>query len=257
MSEILLLALQHGTPYGIIGQKVFTAASTEMNVPEGVTEIHAVCVGGGSGNYVNARGGAGGDLRWRNHIPVTPGEILVVSVGAAVSAARGLSTKITRKATGEVLLIAKGGAHLTDVSTAIALPDIGGGDGGVSTGYHGGAPGGYSGDGPAGVTSAPPVGSGAPSTGGAYVFNSRTFGCGSGGVGLNGRGADGARPTTSTASGYGGSGGSNGSSTTGGNYGGSGGGSPNLTFAIAGTQGGARIIWGSNRAYPDTNTKDL
>ena len=47
-------------------------------VPEGVTSISVICVGGGGGGQPEHDGasGAGGALAYKNNIPVTPGEDL-------------------------------------------------------------------------------------------------------------------------------------------------------------------------------------
>ena len=52
-------------------------------VPEGVTSISVICVGGGGGGQPEHDGasGAGGALAYKNNIPVTPGEDINVYVG--------------------------------------------------------------------------------------------------------------------------------------------------------------------------------
>ena len=66
------------------GQQTFTS-SEYWYVPEGVTSISAVCVGGGGGasrGYtLGGAGGGGGGLSWRNNISVTPGDSLWVFIG--------------------------------------------------------------------------------------------------------------------------------------------------------------------------------
>ena len=77
------------------GQETFTLPTDATSsstfswvVPSEVTTICAVCVAGGgaggrtTGNFPSG-GGGGGGLSWRNNIPVTPGETLSVTVGAA------------------------------------------------------------------------------------------------------------------------------------------------------------------------------
>src|SRR5690606_29523646 len=56
-------------------------------VPEGVYSISGVAIGGGGGRYSYTSeaggGGGGGGLAWFAEQPVTPGEILTITVGAA------------------------------------------------------------------------------------------------------------------------------------------------------------------------------
>lgn len=254
--------LMGGNPNGNLpfGQQLFTVASTDFTVPAGVTDLSAVCVGSGGGNTSNRIAGAGGDLRWRNHIPVTPGEILTIAVGLAVAGKVGVSTKITRKSNGEVLLLAKGG-NATDVSTVMDGNLIGGGNGGAGSGTIGGGAGGYSGNGATGSRVDAPVGSGAGATGGGYTFNGNGFGTGGGGVGMLGKGADGvAGPNntgTQAAGGGGGSGGVRGDHTSGGKYGGGSAAPVSITITCAGGNGACRLIWGSGRAFPATKTTDI
>ena len=86
---------------------------------------------------------------------------------------------------------------------------------------------------------------------------------GGGGVCRLGEGSSGAAPTTGGSGGAGGSGGDDGSvgdsASIGGNYGGGGGSDDDdyLGSGGAGRQGAVRIIWGSGRAYPSTNTADV
>lgn len=258
----MLEMLLGGNPNGNLpaGQNLFTAVSTNWPVPDGVTDISAVAVGSGGGNTSNRIGGTGGDLRWRNHIPVIPGEILVVTVGVTPSGKAGVATKIVRQSTGEVLLIAKGGAG-TDVSSTINGSSVGGGNGGVGSSVYGGGAGGYNGDGASGNRVNAPVGSGAGATGGSYSFNGNGFGTGGGGVGLLGQADDGlAGPNNTGTQAVGGGGGSRGvrgQNTTGGMYGGGCGAPVSITSASAGGKGGCRIIWGSGRAFPATKTTDV
>jgi hypothetical protein len=75
-------------------------------------------------------------------------------------------------------------------------------------------------------------------------------------VGLLGQGSNGTagvRPSTWAG---GGSGGASGPGTVAGAYGGGGGGIPEANGA-AGAVGGVRIIWGTGRAFPSTNTGNV
>lgn len=71
------------------GQSFIVAGTYAYKVPDNVTYISAVVIGaGGKGgntngasSYVSGGGGGGGALAYSNKIPVTPGEILYVTVG--------------------------------------------------------------------------------------------------------------------------------------------------------------------------------
>jgi hypothetical protein len=67
------------------GEVVFdTVTSHNWTVPEGVTSICAVMVGGGGGCYQSGlhTSGAGGGLGYKNYIPVSPGDTVSVTVGS-------------------------------------------------------------------------------------------------------------------------------------------------------------------------------
>jgi len=156
---------------------------------------------------------------------------------------------------------------------------FGGGSGEAFAGGGGGGAGGYAGDGGAGGNggSVSNVGSngigGGGGGGGATIAVSG--GGGGGGVGILGQGSNGSGGfyvggSATNSKGGGGSGGSAGinggsgvsssSGGSGGSYGGGGGGSPlNTGNEQAGDGGGGavRIIYGSNRFFPSTNTSDI
>lgn len=242
-------------------QQEYTAPGTySFTVPGGITEIATVVVGAGAdGEFATASnvgtevyGGGGGGLRYRNSIPVTPGETLTIAVGE--HGENGGNSSIKRGAT--TLIYAQGGQGRDGgVGTAIG-GNVGGGNGAgggygrvFSTGLYaggGGAAGGYSDDGNS-------ESGGAPKSGGNSSTSASTtvIGTGGGGVGLQGEGASGA------TSGEGGSGGANGTNA-GGAYGGGGPGyiAPSAS-ALSGADGAVRIIWGSGRSFPSTNTADV
>lgn len=92
-------------------------------VPEGVEEVFAVAVGGGAGGSSEffGAGGDGGALRWRQRVPVVPGETLRVTVGKGganvpgyVDRQGGLSGLFRGD---EGLLVAAGGGMSSSVST--------------------------------------------------------------------------------------------------------------------------------------------
>lgn len=242
-------------------------------VPEGVDSICAICVGRGQ-EGTPTLGGEGGDLRWRNNIPVKPGEtLLIYNFGIRVPAAGvNIASKIVRQSTQEILLCAKHGGPSSDASTVRDVPNgIGGGNGGGSTGgYGGGGAGGYLGNGgfangQNGVAGTGGAGGG----GGIYVLNGVSYGQGGGGVGVHGQGANGAGGVykQSGSPGIGGGVGSqlqvgtadsadNSQATTGGSFGG---GSGRTTGTSSNSSPGAgivRILWGEGRSFPSTNVLD-
>lgn len=153
-----------------------------------------------------------------------------------------------------------------------------GGVGGSGAGGGGGA-GGYAGDGGAGSSPYGTGGNGAGGAGGgggggAYFFPPYDLyvgAAGGGGVDVLGQGSNGVGGASAANVGsYGGGGGSGGDTaydsagletTEGGYYGGGGGGGGGYTGygtpGSYGAQGVVRIIWGSGRAFPSTNTQDV
>ena len=280
------------TPIAPTGQQVYASAGTySWTAPAGVTSVCVVCVGGGGGGgagYWAGGGGGGGGLGWKNNISVTPGQSYTVAVGAG-----GISYTASQQISGQP----GGTSYFINPSTVAGYGGNGGswgvndgfgpfpgGTGGSYTGDGGGTGGrggdsngdtagggagaaGYSGNGGNGgygsgtaATAGSGGGGGGAPAGGS---NSSAGAAGSGGgVGLLGQGASGA------ASGAGGSGGAQGSpnltvggsSNTGGAYGGGGGGQSNDSKNTPGCWGGTgavRIIWGTGRAFPSTNTQNL
>lgn len=277
-----------GIPASAIGQLLITS-STSFLVPEGVTEICAVCVGPGAkaGTGENGRrdggGGGGGANAWANAIPVTPGERLDITVGlpsqitAVYNAVSTIVTSISRN--GTVLMSAMSGRIGRAGSFAQgtgpggiggtfyhhpSLTDKGGGNGGTGgsggwwdaandTSAGGGAgAGGYAGAGGNGG----PGGTGSSS--GSYVGS---VGNGGGGAGA---GTKGTGQTTNVGGGVGLQGqGANGKVFAG-LSGGPGsppgpffGGGTSSTNPVYAQNGGCRIIWGNNRKFPATNTADM
>lgn len=266
-------------------QQSFTSTgTTTFTVPTGVTQVSAVCVGGGGGGAgsdddPNSAGGGGG-LSYGT-FTVTPGETLTVTVGAGGAGGTG-DTNVggnggaggnTTIARGSTILLngggGQGGIEDDETSaggvggTSTGTERDGGGTGGrgggpaVSSAAGGGGAAGYSGNGGAGGAN----GNGSAGAGGgggggnARGDNDNFNGQGGGGVGILGEGSNGA---------VGGGGGSGGGDARGSNqvlggiYGGGGGGAneDSSDDGSAGSQGAARIIWGSGRSYPSTNVKD-
>lgn len=255
-----------------LGNINFLSVTTPKDwiVPQGVTEISVVCVGAGGPYQTNSgtvgrRGGAGGDLGYRNKIPVTPGETLTVAVqnnllslsrSSQVLCCAGQPTG-PDPFTGQYptipdLVINKGGAGGENI---LGNSNKGAAGAGGAAGYSGsGGKGGTST--PASTTwSAGAAGQGGGGGGGwGYYFSGSTSGensCGGGGVGIAGQGANGAgsgggnNPTDSK----GGSGGGNGTLNKGGTYGGGAG-----HYLQGSTPGNnaVRVIWGTTeeRSFP-------
>lgn len=228
-----------------------TPGTYQYTVPAGVNGINAVGVGGGgSGGRGDASnyggGGSGAELSWRNGIPVVPGEVLTIVVGAGgIGPTSGLTgndggdSRIER-ADGTLLLLAAGGlgALYAQQTPGGTSGDSGGlytnhpgGEGG--RGYwtaSGGGAGGYSGPGGNGGNTLS-AGQSAPGTAGQGGGGGGADGggFGGGGVGVLGEGESGAAGEP----GKGGSGGEDGRTTAqgrhGGAYGGGGGGNYNAT----------------------------
>ena len=251
--------------------------------------------GGGSGGGTDdgGGGGAGGGLAYGT-FTVTPGESLTITVGAGGNGGTGGSStptngtvgglsKIQRSAT--VLLQGGGGnggaydaSQQTSGGGSTGTERDGGGTGGggqasfSQSGGGGGGAAGYSGNGGAGGLggSSDPSGSDGSGGGGGGGGSGASSipGGGGGGVGLLGQGSNGSGGSATVSDAGGGSGGSDGSdgnNTTdvGGNAGiyggGGGGGATNGTTdgdGGDGGQGAVRIIWGTGRSYPSTNTQD-
>ena len=231
------------------GQQLFES-STSWVVPENVTSVCAVLVGGGAGSAGGP--GKGGSLRWINFLEVTPGETLTVTVGGA-----GDRSRIRRGGTD--LIVAAGATDGT--STSLSTENVGGGDGGAAgsndtgstgVGYGGcGGAGGYSGNGGKGGNgsgSAGANGSGGAGGGGGAgrrAYEESGNGGLGGGVGLYGEGS----------SGEGGAGGASGGDS--GQAGSPGSGGVTTKYGGSNRAGGIRIIWGDGRAFPSTNTGDV
>ena len=98
------------------GQIEYTQPGTYLwQCPPNVTSVSVVCVGGGGGGgYGDSNGGsgAGGNLRYKNNIPVVPGQQYRVIVGAGgdagtISSPAGKSGSLS--SFGDTLVVAHGG----------------------------------------------------------------------------------------------------------------------------------------------------
>lgn len=207
--EVLFLN-ENWTGYNSYGYADYTHTFT---VPDGVTSICAVCVGGGAGggyNWANS-GGGGGALAWANNIPVAPGDTLTIVVGkGGAQGNNGGNTYISKN--GGLLFGAQGGQHNATTMSTIATPyasqvspgNLTSGRGGLTSqnGYGGGGgAGGYTGNGGNGYygstgNSNNTLNNSINGTGGAagggngYASSTYSFG-GGGGVGLYGQGQSG------------------------------------------------------------------
>ena len=248
-------------------------------VPSGVTSVHAICVGAGGGS-TNAGGGGGGGLTWANDIPVTPGaqyEVLVGSPGGTHYGNPnyiGGSSELSLVGGANVLFAGGGGTGhgavfptnagglggtVSNAAGLTAGGGSGGNGGGANEGMHGGGggAGGYTGTGgAAGDNLSNPNGTAGTGGGGGGGAAGNSSGSG-GGVNIFGQGDNGTAGTHPGSgwglSGGGGSGGADGvfqpaQGFGGGNYGGGGG-----YTDRPGGNGIVTIIWGLNRAYPNTN----
>lgn len=253
--------------------------------------------GGGGGGYIpgwGPGGGGGGGLGWRNNIAVQPGQSITVVVGSGGSrysfgAYPGGESYVLSSST------VKGGAGGWQFGSGFTTyTGDGGGNGGNSYFFQspGNGAGGYTGDG--GAPSTPSFGWGG---GGGCSYSSFGGTAAGGGTGLRGTQVPPAGFGSSTVyfytpySGYtsytgfgnGGGGGAGGggygdwgqtpwttygngsrqggSCADGGLYGGGGGGwgfgGFNGWGGGSGAQGGCRIIWGKDRAFPGTLTDDV
>lgn len=253
-------------PSGVIGQTAYTTAGTYSWVcPTGVTSVCVVAVGGGGNGASSGSSGSGGGLGWKNNISVTPGQSYTVVVGGSSGDSYFINTSTV-----------KGGGGGGNGGAAGTYTGDGGGNGGAGAAGSGGA-GGYTGAGGAGVSGYNGTagnGSGGGGGGGEFYRHIQNgwyeAGAGGGGVGLLGQGSDGAGATSSSVGGGGGSSGTGGSNCeaadqggAGGAYGGGGGKGGWLcnrdysTCGRSGAGGAVRIIWGTGRSFPSTNTGNL
>ena len=120
------------------GEARYTVANTyTFVVPKGVTQIHALAIGGGNGGGGYAQGcGGGGALGWKNNVSVQEGETLTITVGNGGSwggfhggGSNGGDTTITGSVSGN-LVGAEGGKGGSSVNRANPMYGSSGGSGG-------------------------------------------------------------------------------------------------------------------------------
>tara|TARA_Y100001938_G_C8033268_1_gene401880 strand:- start:397 stop:1206 length:810 start_codon:yes stop_codon:yes gene_type:complete len=249
------------------GQQAYTSAgSYTWTAPDGVNSVCVVCIG--AGGRTSSKGLGGGGLGYINDYSVTPGNSYTVVVGAAGTSGAGGDSYFVNTST----VNGEGGA-----ATGGSYTGDGGGDGGDDGQNPGGGAGGYSGN---GGDAASNYGNGSDGSGGGAggggqgIGYDAVQGAPGGGTGILGEGTSGEGGSGGTGGapvgGEGGSGGGDGvwndsgtSSATGGNYGGGGGifnaflGGAFYQFPIQAAGGAVRIIWGTGRAFPSTNTADV
>lgn len=257
------------------GQVAYTSAGTYSWIaPAGVTSVCVVCVGGGGGTDRNSSrlgSGQGGGLGWKNNITVEPGQSYTVVVGAGGPRPAN-TTVVGFNGTTSYFISDTTVAGIGGLGKSNSLANSGGyvGDGGGIGGWGatgqrggGGGAGGYSGNGGNGVQGGSSnvflAGPAAPAGGGGGGGGAYASGAGGGGVGIFGQGASGGTsPTASTDNGgRGGSGGGNGGRSGLGSMGGSFGGGAGVYAPSDGGGGAVRIIWGTGRAFPATNTQNI
>lgn len=278
-------AASGGTLYSTPGTYTFT-------VPSAVSSINVVAVGagGGGGGFNSGGGGGGGGLGWKNNIAVSPGQTYTVVVGSGGGGTAGGNGSSGGNSyfnnTSTVLGIGGNGGVTSTGGSGGSYTGDGGGTGGAGGddpwncgGAGGGGAAGYSGSGGKGATNSsgtagsanysfPSSASGGGAAGGGANASSNASAAGGGGVGMYGQGASGVNGTAAASlyayGGQGGSGGSNGVDNNsgitdtvgypGGARGGGGGGANQSYAGGSGANGGVRIIWGTNRSFPSTNT---
>jgi len=275
---------------GAYGQNGGTCSYTWV-APEGVTSVNVLAIGAGGGGCRAwaVCGGHGGGSVWANNIPVTPGSSYCIRVGRGgcwSGTQGGCSCWPGMIACGGccgcyggcfTFSGPNGGAGTCCGSYGMVARTSTAGGGGGAAGYCGGAPGnsslsGYRGCGGGGgsatayysSTHGTGGGGGTGSCGMCCYASGGPYGesCGKCGHGATGHG-------TSGGAGQGGSGGNCGKPgepysnpygngwACGGLFGGGGGGGGTSTGGGWGGPGVVRIIWGTGRSWPCTNTHNL
>lgn len=201
----------------LVGSQLYDTAGTyQWTCPEGVTKVSCVLVSPGQNALWSFTGsiqyaGAGGGLRYRNDIPVVPGQVYTIVVGAGAQTAKNDND-----------------APCTAFGISVS-------SGSRGTAIAGNVFGGYGGEGANGS-------SGSFNTGGSRGGNSATY--------TNGTTSPGNRPTLGGGTGINILTGSVVASvgTAGGIYGGGGG---NVSGSGPGGKGAVYIIWGPGRSFPN------
>ena len=258
--------------YPDMGQDIFTVSGTFNNVwraPLNVTSVSVVAVGaGGMGTADGGPGGGagGGGLGWKNNISVSTNSKYDFVVGAIEANQSGLDGTDSYFITASTVagLGGSGNGNSSTGGSGGGYVGDGGGNGGSggSISYSGvyegggGGAGGYSGNGGDGGS-----GNGSGFSGAASELGGNGSGGAGGGGNYGGAGTGGGvRLYGQGSNGQGGGKvGSLGNGTTQSPmYGGGGAGAVSPAPSDSGVPGGGaiRIIWGTNRSFPSTNTAD-
>lgn len=210
----------------VIGGQValVTPGTIEWIVPDGVTSISVAVISAGQQGRVQsaaaANAGQGGCIRWKNNIPVTPGEpytIVIGSGGIAQSIPFGTESSYQTDYLSSAFGVVAG--VLSSESTTID------GDVGGANSFSGASGGGSSGDVKGGDSGTYTAGGNTASGGGCSPLGVRTSGSGITGANYGGGGGAQLRDTGNRLTGKGG-------------------------------DGCIRIMWGNGRAYPSTQIAD-
>lgn len=273
-----------GTKVVVVGQQTYgSSGSYSFTVPDGVTSISCVCVGGGAGGgvyNVQQRGGPGAGLSYRNNVSVSPGQTINIVVGT-----RGIKGSYGPSQGGQYVPGTSGNSYFTPVgggdtsvdfgpsssnikvkATGGTAPasgadgmvgtpwtnggftsDGGGNGGGAGSGTGGGGAAGYSGNGGGGSSGNGGAGAGGGAGGGAWAQG----GGGGGGIWVDGEGSSGnggSNSAQNVAQGQGGSGGNQGSSPYNYPYSNSNGGDAGLRGGGGGGSDGVNGGWGARGA---------
>lgn len=274
------------------GEQTYTSAGTYTWTAPFSGSVCILCIGAGSDGGIRTSwdggvGGGGGALSYINNYSVTSGTSYTIIV--ANRAQYGTNPGDSQFKVGSTVICGADSATSrprgnANSGTGTVKRHGGNGGGGGTDGSGGGGAAGYGGNGGNGeqlnwwgnVYTAATSGSGGGGGGGGaygtYGGGAQYGGGGGGGVGIYGQGSNGAGGTGSGApgggagsgGGAGGNGVSNGAAGNGGAYGGGGGGQcdgygssvypiPTNLGGRAGN-GAVRIIWGSGRSFPNTDT---
>ena len=121
------------------GQEVFNSDGT-FTVPDGITEVDVLVVGGGgAGSGSTSGGGGAGGLVWKTDHSVTPGDNISVSVGAGGTGGGPQSAGTNGENSSFGSIVATGGGHgsVGNDTDADAQPAGSGGSGGGAMEYDG------------------------------------------------------------------------------------------------------------------------
>ena len=256
-------------PYGDV--EFTTPGTYSWTVPTGVTQISVLCIGGGgAGNGDGSLGGGGGGagLGWRNSISVTPGQSYTVVVGDKGAGGTGsngedsyfINTSTVKGGGGGGTVSGSGGSGGSYTGDGGGTGGSGGstagggiyeGGGGGAGGYTGSGGNGGGGDGTSNPQNAGVGGAGGDGSGGGGGGGSYGGDYVGGGTEPHGQGASGLGCGLNNAVSCNGSG-QPGSVVGDHAYGGGGAGA-----SAPGNNGIVRIIWGSGRGFPSTDTNSF